>query len=114
MSVLINGMEMPTGCLYCDFRNHDLCELWHRVWDIAINRHKDCPLVPVPDHGDLIDRSVLYAKTVEWEEQARHLSNTAPDARTFDKWATILTERSAFKYDVADASTIIPADGGAK
>ena len=59
MSVYIHGMEMPTGCLDCDFRKHDLCKLWHKVWDCAFNRHKDCPLFPVPDHGDLIDRDAL-------------------------------------------------------
>lgn len=57
MSVLIKGMEMPKDCIFCP--------VFHGAWTIcrALNkttsvrgRPDDCPLVPVPPHGDLIDR----------------------------------------------------------
>lgn len=110
MSVYIKGMEMPTSENVVILINPS-----GGVWMIGDMPNEDTYLVKakaisVPDHGDLIDRNVLYAKAVEWEEQAMHLANTSPDARTFDKWSNILTERSAFKFDVADAPTIIPAD----
>jgi hypothetical protein len=58
MSVLIKGMEMPTSCRACmfsrtDIRNVDWCVLTEK--DLPC----DCPLVPVPPHGDLIDRDAL-------------------------------------------------------
>jgi hypothetical protein len=69
--------------------------------------------VPVPKHGRPIDADALYRKTAEWEAQALHMCEVTmndEDASEWRKWSTVLTERSAFKFDVADAPTIIPAD----
>ena len=54
MSVLIKGMEMPTSCRAClysrtDIRNVDWCVLTEK--DLPC----DCPIIPVPPHGRLID-----------------------------------------------------------
>lgn len=68
MSILIKGMEIPRCCGDgCDFlepiglkclRTHkflDREDYWHE-------RHKDCPLVEIPEsHGDLIDRDAFRA-----------------------------------------------------
>ena len=69
MSVYIPGMEMPTSCFYCPFRekvdpDDYVCMALNKEFEetfslIAGHRHKDCPLVPVPPHGDLIDRDAL-------------------------------------------------------
>lgn len=69
MGIYIKGMEMPKSCFYCPFRkkvNPDdcVCMAMNREFEetfalIAGRRHKDCPLVEVPDHGDLIDRDLL-------------------------------------------------------
>ena len=64
MSVLIRGMEMPTRCGECLLAKLSptgeslICNyMLSRVpWD---ERPFDCPLVPVPPHGDLIDRDAL-------------------------------------------------------
>lgn len=58
MSVLIRGMEMPTRCWDCLLNTYGYC---------MASEHSDiipsdapipdwCPLVPIPPHGDLIDR----------------------------------------------------------
>ena len=67
MGVYIKGMEMPTSCRAClysrtDIRNVDWCVLTEK--DLPC----DCPLVPVPSHGDLIDRKpfVEFIKT-HWD-----------------------------------------------
>lgn len=60
MSVLIKGMEMPTRCGECLLAKLSptgeslICNyMLSRVpWD---ERPFDCPLVPVPKHGRLID-----------------------------------------------------------
>ena len=130
MSVLIKGMEMPTSCHNCPMLegDHDdgLCHaasrwlddekywLWYQYpeGDIEDSKPVNCPLVPVSPHGDLIDRNKLYEKTAEWEAQALHMVEVTmhdEDTTEWRKWSTILTERSAFKFDVADAPTIIPA-----
>lgn len=58
MSILIKGMEMPTSCGFCSFEQET-----EYGYECYINgclteyqkRPDDCPLVPVPPHGDLID-----------------------------------------------------------
>ena len=112
MGVYIRGMEMPgkgeyhmtlyvclDGSAYIDVASFPVDE----------DRFE---LVPVPEHGDLIDRNELYEKTAELEAQSLHMVETTmndEDKTEWRKWSAVLTERSAFKFDVADAPTIIPA-----
>ena len=64
-SVLIRGMEMPTSCCGCEFSvftptgTIPFCRRTRKdlAADVYFNkRDSDCPLIPVPEHGDLIDR----------------------------------------------------------
>ena len=115
MSILIKNMEMPTSCHECVAGYGGCCFVAPAEADGICPDHGRadfCPLVPVPPHGDLIDRNKLYEKTAEWEAQALHMVEVTmhdEDTTEWRKWSTILTERSAFKFDVADAPTIIPA-----
>lgn len=57
----------------------------------------------------LIDGDALYEKTAEWEAMALHMVENPmndEDTTEWKRWSTILTERSAFKFDVADAPTV--------
>ena len=71
MSVLIKGLKMPKNCTVCPFKGFDrakgkgnICTIdetitLHAVLDgldVKFVNIGDCPLVPIPDHGDLIDR----------------------------------------------------------
>ena len=60
MGVYIKGMEMPTGCSGCPI-DSDICTLWQELPPERLRdtRPAKCPLVPVPPHGDLIDRDAL-------------------------------------------------------
>ena len=69
MGVYIKGMEMPKNCItcpLCECRNEcAYCEVGDKYlswdWDERLrnNRNDKCPLVEVPQHGDLIDRDEL-------------------------------------------------------
>lgn len=66
MGVYIKGMEMPVSCLNCFLSRSGCRAVLKRMrameagtWIPANYRHDDCPLVPVPKHGDLIDRNEL-------------------------------------------------------
>lgn len=89
MSILIKGMEMPRHCGECGI---EWCDRWKRLvvagMAIAKERPSDCPLVPVPPHGDLIDRKpfVEFIKTY-WD--------------SYDQW---------FVEQLEARPTIIPAD----
>ena len=94
MSVLIKGMEMPTSCRGCKLYHYiegtgcfscdvlpgldDGVEL--KPWK---NRRKDCPLVPVPPHGRLIDADALresFRESIEecrkWADEVSSLAGT--------------------------------------
>ena len=65
MGVYIKGMEMPKCCGDCDFL-YDFfgcMETWESMalidWELGKKRLPNCPLVEVPDHGDLIDRETI-------------------------------------------------------
>lgn len=65
--VYIQGMKMPENCYQCPFgADVDIgvgvahgCNLIKDFAQFANERHSDCPLIPVPDHGDLIDVDIL-------------------------------------------------------
>ena len=69
MSILINGMEMPTTCGNCPV--HKLwpeddgaqCMIKRELWTKYSKRNPDCPLIEIPDgHGRLIDADALISK----------------------------------------------------
>jgi len=64
MGVYIKGMEMPKSCRDCGIEQEGF---WCGALDGYQNtrcftheRREDCPLVPVPPHGDLIERKTAY------------------------------------------------------
>lgn len=77
MGVLIKGMEMPKSCakcpigffadeytiLHCPLTGEEISENC-----FVYKRSEHCLLVPVPKHGDLIDRDALPTNRVEWED----------------------------------------------
>ena len=72
MSVYIKGMEMPIDCYGCllssEFNLYEEdgycvsgmeCPLLNQVIDDDSKRLPDCPLIPVPDHGRLVDADAM-------------------------------------------------------
>ena len=67
MGIYIN-MEMPEGCYYCPFADgvwqvDKRCvingkEMPRDRWNMQQN-HINCPLIPVPKHGRLIDADAI-------------------------------------------------------
>lgn len=62
--ILIKNMEMPSCCENCRFNRPyatwEICILLNEDLDEADNgRLADCPLVALPEHGDLIDRGLV-------------------------------------------------------
>lgn len=63
MGVYIKGFPLPNNCGACPLRL-----AWCRERIYMVNRPDRCPLVPVPPHGDLIDRDpfIDFIKT-HWD-----------------------------------------------
>ena len=99
MSILIKGMEMPTRCCECKMYVEDVycCHLLNREienpWaDDGVEL--DCPLVPVPPHGRLIDVDVLRQ---DWLENGEN---------------EYVYDTNAFLDSLDHAPTIIEAEEG--
>ena len=71
MGVYIKGMEMPTSCWECRFNastidHHEACLLTKKAYNWGLMKPpSDCPLVPVPPHGDLIDKDATMNEILE-------------------------------------------------
>lgn len=86
--IYIPGMEMPSGCEGCFFLlDCGICSMLmaadckHKAvgnyrWD-ENERHPECPLILVPDHGDLIDRKVLMDGPLNLREATKYGNLTA-------------------------------------
>lgn len=74
MSILIKGMKMPENCFECPWRckvdpENLLCRISGEYFEETFsgtiqNRHKSCPLVPVPPHGRLGDLDALAESVI--------------------------------------------------
>ena len=107
MSILIKGMDMPTNCEKCPFLDYEegYCLAsgfkdksgWYEFTlcpgGAKGGRPDDCPLVPVPPHGRLIDADAL-----PWENQGFMLTDP-------DEWGLKV-------WDIEHAPTIIEAEEG--
>ena len=88
-------------------------EIYKNVYDASFRVNQVGEAITVPPHGDLIDREKLYEQTANWEAQALDQTlryRPEEDRDEWRWWSAVLKERSAFKFDVADAPTIIPAE----
>ena len=54
MSVYIKGFPLPNNCGACPLRL-----AWCRERIYMVTRPERCPLVPIPEHGRLIDADAL-------------------------------------------------------
>ena len=117
MSILIEGMEMPKSCHSCPMCFMRFCqagdrELSERETRPNAKRPEDCPLVPVPPHGRLIDADALMETTDGiWDCNDLYFQ---PNDKICDpndckgcKWRETM---DCFRRMVRHAPTIIPAE----
>ena len=109
MSVLIKGMKMPQNCMLCPFcveeadpANGEMCMVTGTLMPPCTRERLDnCPLVPVPEHGRLIDADKLI-NDGEYHE--------VPIFDTDGSWDDNI--KCIEVDDIVNAPTIIPADKG--
>ena len=114
MSILIKDMEMPTSCGYCPFKyltmEGDEC-----MFDVAYttyqSRPKDCPLIPIPPHGRLIDAGSLiavYERKIERHKEQAEKAAMKGAGYTNDMY--IIDRNRDIISALKAAPTIIPAE----
>ncbi len=66
--IYIKGLEIPQYCSACYCNLYHWCNLLDRSTTELLmtgRRFDDCPLIPVPDHGRLIEEDAAYDKIAE-------------------------------------------------
>lgn len=119
MGGYIKGMEMPKNCLNCAYTDseYDECVLdpEKRCPEDYGQRAEWCPLIPVPPHGDLIDRDALIEDLKRQCKEVFRIDAVSPD----DYWIirdTAYNQRlwqswcEGFYEYLGSRPTIIPAD----
>ena len=106
-----NDVKFPKACEHCHFYDGLLCCVLDTYIHDPENKQEDCPLVPVPPHGRLIDADALMH---EFEKAQRTM---AQHGREYScSFMSSGQELSTEWYCVEDmleaAPTIIPAEEG--
>ena len=103
MGIYIKNMKMPTSCATCELFGEYGCPLIGTVTYALTRgkRHKDCPLISVPEHGRLVDTRYIDSENDRFFDMSRA-------SEEFDEHA------SAYAYSLianilANAPTVIPA-----
>lgn len=118
MSVLIKGMEMPKTCEECAL-NYDSCACIktgsrffrgrETEFDPFKGRLEDCPLVPVPPHGRLIDADALGQSIKESIDECHKWANEVEGGEMYARVSQSLGTFVELSLRVKAAPTIIPA-----
>ena len=118
MSILIKGMEMPKMCGICMCYNADddgpYCFLSSDIKGVSFYaKPKTCPLVPVPEHGRLIDADALTdaLEETDWYHQNQN-KDMVHGANSLEHQAWYKEQEVYAAVD--GAPTVIPAskEGG--
>ena len=103
MGVLILDMKFPKTCAACEWSRYSFPNAWcgrmHKTTDIEIaknGRPDDCPLVPVPQHGKLVD--VTDVKEL-WE---KHFGDDQIAFQLIDYVPVIIPPKSKEQQDLED------------
>lgn len=91
MSILIQGIDMPKNCAEC--KMWSICEclndfedfesICYAVEDGDLVRDKNCPLIELPPHGDLVDLS----DKVHPNDSMRYMTIDEQLRRTCEGWS---------------------------
>ena len=102
MGVYIDGMGMPKSCYYCPMTNDGfyLCKATSPFKELEDDceecKPQWCPLIPVPEHGDLIDRDAMIDDIKKAVAPTEYIKN----------------RNSNMIYFLQHQETIIPAEEG--
>ena len=118
MGVYIKGMKMPKSCCACPlFKSNMSKQLFCKAFGafdksdydkLPIERMKNCPLIPVPPHGRLIDADELsksFEKTANY-----YYEHNSEVSSSFWSGGEICTEWYAVEDLLENAPTIIETD----
>lgn len=113
--IYIKGAKMPNNCCSCQLSSHDMCLLCGKDADDWLeSRPEYCPLIELPDHGDLIDKTDLMASLADWQ-----LSEAPEEGINWDSGRNVTSHELQYSIyrllgdvyeEVRDEPVVIPAE----
>lgn len=106
--ILIRGIEMPKRCLDCDFSivYGDCCCKDTEPYECEFNKNSRpdwCPLIELPEHGDLIDMDEII-------EQIEETPFTMSMFLTVKECRAAINAKEVILNVVAYADAVIPSN----
>lgn len=118
MSGVYIKMEMPTSCDDCRMSNGIYCyaalDNEYISTDTPKVRPSNCPLIPVPEHGRLIDADALRESIRESIDECHKWANEVSDGEMYARVSQALGTFVECSLRIRAAPTIIEAEGGAE
>lgn len=107
--ILIRGMDKPCNCFHCNLSYLSGERLFCHVTKDEVIRSKiasDCPIIELPEHGDLIDVSKISLQ--EYEQAAHDALHNGKGSILYD--CGILAGARAITQLVRRAPVVIPSN----
>ena len=103
MSILIKGLRMPDCCCNCPCLDGEYgkCNISRKSIRSDKGRLADCPLVELPDHGDLMDRDEAVKRMTEWWRRLY---------KKYGEYDDYVLGFSAALYFIDEYKAVIPAE----
>ena len=109
MSILIKGIDMPRNCDDCRLGIDCAYDESQDGYKMMGGRPHNCPLVPVPPHGRLMDAEAFAAEMKMRQEEAGKWLREAKDRETAVRADAVLSFLCEVKLTLDAAHTVIPA-----
>ena len=113
MSVLIKGIHIPTGCAVCFYNRDTRCLLLPGLGCDESNgaqRRENCPIIELPDHGDLVDRDVLIDVLYHGSKNISEIQRGVKDEKTISYCQGIMVGYATSRIALVGAPVVIPAE----
>ena len=107
--IYIKGMDMPKSCDVCPFNVFKIC-LINTLQEGKYSVTHSCPLIPVPEHGDLIEREPLRASIKESIDECHKWAKEVNEGEMYARVSQSLGTFVECSLRIKAAPTIIPAD----
>lgn len=113
MSVLIKGIHIPTGCAVCFYNRDSRCLLLPGSgYDETNgeNRRPNCPIIELPDHGDLVDRDALRDVLYHGSKNISEIQRSVKDEKTISYCQGIMVGYANSRIALDGVPVVIPAE----
>lgn len=112
MGVYIKGLQMPDCCWNCPCIDGEYgeCNILGSEIGFSNDRLPDCPLLPVPDHEDLIEKKPIVNALTAAEKNVSFLQRGVEREENIRYCKGLMVGYAKSILAIDNASVVIPAE----